>query len=89
MPERKTECSDHPLPLETLKQADADVKIHAAQVLLPHVPLNSLDMDMVLKDGALTVKPLKAVSWKGFHGWPILSPIPGESRIIGNGLQNQ
>jgi len=57
--------SDHPLPLETLKQADADVKIHAAQVLLPHVPLNSLDMDMVLKDGVLTVKPLKAVLGKG------------------------
>jgi hypothetical protein len=57
--------SDHPLPLEMLKQADADVKIHAVQVLLPHLPLNSLDMDMVLKDGTLIVKPLKAVLGKG------------------------
>jgi hypothetical protein len=57
--------SDHPLPLETLKQAEADVKIHAAQVLLPHLPLNGLDLEMVLKDGALTVKPLKAVLGKG------------------------
>ena len=56
---------DHPLPLETLRQADADVKIQAAQVLLPNLPLNSLEMDMVLKDGALTVKPLKAVLGKG------------------------
>jgi hypothetical protein len=57
--------SNHPLPLETLKQADADVKIHAVQVLLPHLPLNGLDMDMVLKDGTLIVKPLKAVLGKG------------------------
>ncbi len=57
--------SDHPLPLETLRQTDADVKIQAAQVLLPNLPLNSLEMGMVLKDGALTVKPLKAVLGKG------------------------
>ena len=57
--------SDRPLPLDTLRQADADVKIQAAQVLLPNLPLNSLDMGMVLKDGALTVKPLKAVLGKG------------------------
>ena len=79
--------SDHPLPLETLKQADADVKIHAAQVLLPHVPLNSLDMDMVLKDGVLTVKPLKAVLGKGSMDGQLSSPIPGGSRIIGNGFK--
>jgi AsmA family protein len=57
--------SDRPLPLEPLRQVDADIKIRAAQVLLPNLPLNSLEMDMVLKDGALTVKPLKAVLGKG------------------------
>jgi uncharacterized protein involved in outer membrane biogenesis len=57
--------SDHLLPLDTLRQADADVKIQAAQVLLPNLPLNSLDMGIVLKDGALTVKPLKVVLGKG------------------------
>ena len=56
---------DHPLPLDTLRQADADVKIQAAQVLLPNLPLNSLEMYMVLKEGTLTVKPLKAVVGKG------------------------
>jgi len=56
---------DHPLPLDTLRQADADVKFHAAQVLLPSLSLNSLDMNMVLKDGALTVSPLKADLGKG------------------------
>jgi hypothetical protein len=56
---------EHPLPLDTLRQADADVKIQAGQVLLPNLPLNSLVMDIVLKDGSLTVKPLKAVLGKG------------------------
>jgi hypothetical protein len=51
--------------VDTLRQADADVKIQAAQVLLPNLPLNSLDMGLVLKDGALSVKPLKAVLGKG------------------------
>jgi AsmA family protein len=57
--------SDRPLSLDTLRQADADVKIQVAQLLLPNLPLNSLDMGMVLKDGALTVKPLKVVLGKG------------------------
>ncbi len=56
---------DHPLPLETLRQANADVKIHVAQVRLPSLLLTDLDMGMVLNDGALTVKPLKAVLGKG------------------------
>jgi uncharacterized protein YhdP len=56
---------DRPLPLDTLRQADADVKIQAAQVLLPNLPLNSLDISMVLKDGVLTVKPLKVALGKG------------------------
>jgi uncharacterized protein involved in outer membrane biogenesis len=57
--------SHHPLPLDTLNQADADIKIQAAQVLLPSLPLNSLDMTMVIEDGALAVKPLKAMIGKG------------------------
>jgi hypothetical protein len=59
---------DRPLPLDTLRQADADVKVQAAQVLLPNFPLNSLVMDIVLKDGALTVKPLKVDLGKGSMG---------------------
>lgn len=56
---------DRPFPLKTLRQADADVRIQAAQVLLPNLPLNSLEMTMVLKDGTLTVKPFKAVIGEG------------------------
>jgi uncharacterized protein involved in outer membrane biogenesis len=56
---------DRPLPMDTLRQADADVKVQVAQLLLPNLPLNSFDMGIVLKDGALTVKPLKVVLGKG------------------------
>jgi hypothetical protein len=58
--------SDHPLPLDALRLSNADIKIRAAQVLLPNRTLNNLDVGMVLRDGALTVKPLKAVLGKGF-----------------------
>jgi AsmA family protein len=57
--------SDRPLPLDTLREADAEVKFQAAQVLLSNLPLESLAMDIVLKDGTLTVKLLKAVLGKG------------------------
>ena len=57
--------SDRPLPLESFRQADADINVQAAQVLLPNLPLNSFDMGIALKDGALTVKPLRAVIGKG------------------------
>jgi len=58
--------SDRPLPLDTLRQADADVKIQVAQVLLPNFPLNSLDVGIVLNDGVLTVKPLNVALGEGF-----------------------
>jgi uncharacterized protein involved in outer membrane biogenesis len=57
--------SDRPLPLESLRQADADINVQAAQVLLPNLPLNNFEMGIALKDGALTVKPLRAVIGKG------------------------
>ncbi len=56
---------DRPLSLDILRQADVDVKIQVAQLLLPNLPLNNLDIGIVLKDGALTVKPLKVVLGKG------------------------
>jgi hypothetical protein len=49
-----------PLPFDALAQADAAVKIRADKVLLPRLALNNLTIDMDLKDGRLTVSPLKA-----------------------------
>jgi AsmA family protein len=56
---------DRHLPLNILEQSEAEIKIQAAQVLLPNLPLTSLEMGIVLKDGALTIKPLKAVIGNG------------------------
>jgi uncharacterized protein involved in outer membrane biogenesis len=52
---------DEPLPLDTLRQVNADVKIQAGQVLLPKIALNNLSVSMNLKDGNLEVKPFKAL----------------------------
>ncbi len=50
-----------PLPLESLKQADANVRILAKQIITPEVALDDLTVDLALQDGALDIKPLKAV----------------------------
>jgi len=50
---------------DTLRQADADVKIQAAQVLLPNLPLNSLDISMVLKAWSSYGEASQGSSWKG------------------------
>jgi AsmA family protein len=52
---------DKPLPLDPLLLANANVKIQAAQVLLPKIALNNLSLSMNLKDGTLEVKPFKAL----------------------------
>jgi uncharacterized protein involved in outer membrane biogenesis len=52
---------DEPLPLDALLLANANVKIQAAQVLLPKIALSNLSLSMNLKDGTLEVKPFKAL----------------------------
>jgi len=52
--------SDSPLPLDALKKADANVKFHAAKLLLSTIALNDLAFSMAIKDGVLAIKPLKA-----------------------------
>ncbi len=48
------------LPLGALSKADAELKLRAGQVLLPRLALNDLNIDMTVKNGRLTVKPVKA-----------------------------
>jgi hypothetical protein len=64
-----------PLPLDGLKKADADVKIRAKQIITPQVALDDLTLDLLLRDGRLTVKPLKALVGGGnLDGSVDLSP---------------
>jgi hypothetical protein len=52
---------DNPLALDSLKKADADVKIRAGLILLPRLELSDFSLEMVITDGSLRVKPLKFV----------------------------
>jgi uncharacterized protein involved in outer membrane biogenesis len=50
-----------PLPLEFLKTADADVKLAADKIFLPHLVLEKLRLEARLKGGSLNVRPLQAI----------------------------
>lgn len=57
--------SKEPLPLEGLGKVDADMKVRAAEVLLPGMVFNNLDLNFVLKDRSLSVNSLRAGLGKG------------------------
>lgn len=57
--------SSKPLPLEGLDKMDADMKVNAAEVLLPGMVLTNLDLDFVLKDRSLDMSSFKAGLGKG------------------------
>ncbi|MGD8887943.1 MAG: AsmA family protein [Desulfobacterales bacterium] len=48
-----------PLPLEGLKEIDANIKFRDKQVLLPALALDDVILDIFLKDGNLEIKPFK------------------------------
>ncbi|MBW1982766.1 MAG: AsmA family protein [Deltaproteobacteria bacterium] len=52
--------SDEPLPLDVLRTVDANVNLRAARVLLPQLALDNFFLKLVLDNGHLTVKPVKA-----------------------------
>jgi uncharacterized protein involved in outer membrane biogenesis len=53
--------SNDPLPLDALRQVDADFKIQAGKVVLPQLAINDLTAEVVIEGGRLTIMPLKAV----------------------------
>jgi uncharacterized protein involved in outer membrane biogenesis len=57
--------SNKPLPLEGLDKMDADMKVSAAEVLLPGMALNNLDFGLTLRDRALDVSSFRAGLGKG------------------------
>jgi len=48
-----------PLPLENLEVMDADVRLRADQIFLPHLALGGVSTDAILKDGHLEMHPFK------------------------------
>ncbi|MEE9615038.1 MAG: AsmA family protein [Thermodesulfobacteriota bacterium] len=57
--------SNDPLPLDSLKQVDAAIKIKAGQILLPKLALDDLTVELSLKNGRLRIKPIKAKAGGG------------------------
>jgi uncharacterized protein involved in outer membrane biogenesis len=50
-----------PLPFGFLKTLDAEVKVAAQKILLPHLILEKMQVEARLKDGTLVLKPLQGV----------------------------
>ncbi|MBW2643301.1 MAG: AsmA family protein, partial [Deltaproteobacteria bacterium] len=66
LPARKDKVfSDTLLPLEALKQMDAEIELKAKQLLLPLLFLSDTTAHVVLEDGHLTVEPLNLVMGGG------------------------
>ena len=53
------------LPLAALGAADADIKIRIKRILAKNIAVTDVAVDLTLKNGKLTVRPLKAVFAKG------------------------
>jgi uncharacterized protein involved in outer membrane biogenesis len=53
------------LPLAALGAADADIKIRVKRIVAKKIAVTGVAADLALKDGKLTVRPLKAVLAKG------------------------
>ena len=58
---KKKVFSEAPLPVERLKKADVHITLQAAEVLLPRLTLKNVDLEMMTKEGWLTVKRWKSI----------------------------
>ncbi len=56
---KKRMFPNDPLPLDTLKSVDVQLKFDAGRVQLPHLSLTNLSMEAVLNDGRLILSPIK------------------------------
>lgn len=64
-----------PLSLEPLRQVDANVQIQAKKIITPEAALDDLIVVLALQDGALHIKPLKALIGGGnLEGTLALTP---------------
>jgi AsmA family protein len=60
-PARDKIFPDSPLPLETLRSADATVSLKAAEVFTSQLALQDLNLSLAVKDSRLSVRPVTAV----------------------------
>jgi len=59
-PKKEKIFPNDPLPLEALQSLDSRLRFSAKRVFLPNLALEEMQMEVVLEDGNVTVKPLNA-----------------------------
>jgi AsmA family protein len=59
-PKKKRVFPSDPLPTEALKSADAAITFSGKQLTLPKIAMTDIALTLALKDGRLTLKPLRA-----------------------------
>jgi|GEM_PF-850176 len=88
LPARKGKVfPDTPLPLEILKQVDAEIELNSKQLLLTLLFLSDTTARMVLEDGHLTVKPLKLVMGGGTVGGHFDLHVQGKAAQVATALK--
>ncbi len=90
-PDKKTKnervFSADPLPLESMRSANADITINAKQIQTSSLVLNNTKISLTLKDGDLTIKPLSAQIAGGNLNGSIGLDARGKSAILTTDIQ--
>lgn len=60
-PKREKVFPSAPLPIESLKSMDAEVKLRIGRLLTPKLAAGDFKVDMILKNGHIKLKPIKAL----------------------------
>jgi uncharacterized protein involved in outer membrane biogenesis len=76
-----------PLPRDYLKRFDGEMKFSSSEVTAGKMALKDLSMELSLKDGSLSVKPIKAmVGGGGFEGAIAVKPY-GDGVLVSSGFK--
>lgn len=82
-PKRKKVFPSNLLPIELLKSVDAEVKLRIGRLLTPKLAANDLKLDMILKNGHLKLKSIKALIGGGtLNGYVDFKPKRKTAAII-------
>ncbi len=73
---------NEPLSFQALTKADTEMRFRAAEVRLQELSLSSLDIDMVIKDGQLDVRTLKAGLGRGSINGKLIVKPQGKTALV-------
>ncbi len=79
--------SETPLSLDVLNDINVDVKLRAAQVILPNRSFSNLDIGVLLKDGSFTAKPFSAGLGQGSINGYVTLQSQGKTALLALALK--